>query len=117
MTNYAVELTNAALAAIAAQAHYIAIEDQAPRSAERWLGRIWDAVGSLEQLPKRAGKAEEDAYVDYEVRKLVIDNHLLLFTIDDDRRKVWIIGLRHGHHLPQPEELPPDQASFDNADA
>lgn len=33
MTNYAVELTDAALAAITAQAHYIAVESQAPRNA------------------------------------------------------------------------------------
>ncbi len=52
MTHYAVELTDAALAAIAAQARYIAVEAQAPRSAERWLGRIWDAVDSLEQFPQ-----------------------------------------------------------------
>ena len=97
MTNYSVELTDAALAAITAQAHYIAVESQAPLNAERWLGRIWDAVDSLEQFPQRAAKAEEDAYAKYEVRRLVIDSHLLLFTIDDDRRKVWIIGLRHGH--------------------
>ena len=116
MTNYAVELADAALAAITAQAHYIAVESQAPLNAERWLGRIWDAVDSLEQFPQRAAKAEEDAYAKYEVRRLVIDNHLLLFTIDDDRRKVWIIGLRHGHRLPLPGELPADQTSRDDAD-
>ena len=45
MTNYSVEMTDAAMAAITAQAHYIAIEDQAPLNADRWLARIWDAVG------------------------------------------------------------------------
>ena len=117
MTHYAVELTDAALAAITAQARYIAVEAQAPLNAERWLGRICDAVVSLEQFPQRAAKAEEDAYVKYKVRRLVIDSHLLLFTIDDDRRKVWIIGLRHGHRLPQPGALPADQTSLDDADA
>ena len=117
MTHYAVELTDAALAAITAQAHYIAVEAQAPLNAERWLGRIWDAVDSLEQFPQRAAKAEEDAYAKYEVRRLVIDSHLLLFTIDEDRRKVWIIGLRHGHRLPQSGELSVDQTSLDDADA
>lgn len=59
MTNYAVELTDAALAAIAEQAYYITVEVQAPLNAERWLGRIWDAVDSLEQLPQRAGLARD----------------------------------------------------------
>lgn len=66
MTNYSVELTDAALAAITAQAQYIAVESQAPLNAERWLERIWDAVDSLEQFPHRAAKAEEDAYAKYE---------------------------------------------------
>lgn len=96
MTLYAVELTGAALAAIAAQARYIAIDAQAPLNALRWLERVWDAVDSLEQRPRRAGIAEEDAYLDYEVRQLIVGSHLLLFTIDEDRRKVWVIGLRHG---------------------
>jgi len=116
VTNYSVEMTDAALAAITAQANYIAIEDQAPLNAERWLARIWDAVDSLEQSPRRAAKAEEDAYVEYEVRRLVIDSHLLLFTIDDDSRKVWVIGLRHGHRLPRPGDLPTDHSSLDGAD-
>ncbi len=112
MTSFSVELTDAAMAAIATQAQYIATEDQAPLNAERWLARIWDAVDSLEQSPRRAAKAEEDAYVEYEVRRLVIDSHLLLYTIDDDRRKVWIIGLRHGHRLPRPGDLPTDPNSL-----
>ncbi len=114
MSNYAVELTDAAMAAIATQAEYIAVEAQAPLSAESWLAKIWDAVDSLEQSPRRAGKAEEDAYVEYEVRRLVIGTHLLLFTIDDDRQKVWIIGLRHGHRLPRPGDLPVEPDSLDS---
>ena len=47
MTSYAVELTEAALAAIIANARYIAVEGQAPVNVQRWLERIWDAVDSL----------------------------------------------------------------------
>jgi len=112
MTKYTVELTDAALSAIADQARYIAVGAESPSNAERWLQRIWDAVDSLDQWPRRAGKAEENDYVEYEVRQLIIGSHLLLFTVDDDRRKVWIIGLRHGHRLPRPGDLPADQDSL-----
>ena len=61
---------------------------------------------SLEQWPRRAAKAEEDAYVEYEVRQLIVGNHLVLFTVDDDSRTVWIIELRHGHRRPRPRDLP-----------
>ncbi len=117
MIPFTVELTDATLGAIAAQAHYIAVEAQAPLNAQRWLERIWDAVGSLEQWPRRAARAKEDAYVEYEVRQLVVGSHLLLFTIDDDRKKVWIIGLRHGHRLPRPDDLPSGQVSIEDDDA
>lgn len=70
-------------------------------------------MDSLEQWPRRAALAEESAYVEYEVRQFVVGRHLLLFTIDDDRRKVWVIGLLHGHRLPRPSELPADPSALD----
>lgn len=94
------------MAAITAQARYIAVETEAPRIAQLWLARIWDAVDSLEQWPLRTSKAKEDDYVGYEVRQLVVGNHLLLFTVEEERRTVWIIGLRHGKRLPRPGDLP-----------
>ena len=108
MTKFSVHLTDAAFGAIAAHARYIAVDNQSPMNAQRWLERIWDAVESLEQAPRRAAKALEDAYVKLEVRQLVVGSHLLLFTVDDDLSVVWVIGLRHGHRLPRPEDLPRD---------
>jgi len=108
MTRYTVELTDTAFAAIAEHARYIAIEGRAPYNAQRWLERVWDAIDSLETLPRRAAKAQEDYYVAYEVRQLVVDSHLLLFAVDDEKRSVWIVGLRHGHRRPRPDDLPPD---------
>ena len=115
MNRYAVELTDAAFAAITEQARHIAVKGHAPENAKRWLGRVWDAVDSLEQSPRRAAKAQEDAYVVYEVSQLVIGSHLLLFTVDDDKRTVWILGLRHGHRLPRPSDLPPDLGALGDA--
>ena len=40
MTRYTVELTDAALTAITAQARYIAVESKAPLNAQRWLERL-----------------------------------------------------------------------------
>jgi len=97
MTKYAVELTDTASAAILSQARYIAVEAQAPESARHWLEQIWDAVESLERWPRRGGKAEEDNYVWYEVRR-------------------FVVGLRHGHRLPRPGDLPPDGAALEDDD-
>ena len=116
MTWYTVELTDAALYAITVHARYIAVDGQAPENAKRWLERMWDAVDSLEQSPGRAAKAQEDAYVVYEVRQLVVGSHLLLFTVDDDKRTVWVLGLRHGRRLPRPGDLPPDLGTLSGDD-
>jgi plasmid stabilization system protein ParE len=117
MIRYSVEVTAAALTAIAAQARYIAEEARAPENARLWLELIRDAVDSLERAPRRASRAEEDAYVEYEVRQLVVGGHLLLFTIDDEHRTVWIVGLRHRHRLPRPEDLPSDRQPRGSDDA
>lgn len=116
MIRYSVELTDAAFAAIRDHARHIAVTDHAPETAKRWLERVWDAVDSLEHSPRRAAKAQEDAYVAYEVRQLVVGNHLLLFTVDDDQRTVWILGLRHGHRLPRPADLPADLRALGDAE-
>ena len=91
-------------------------EPRAPENAKRWLERVWDAVDSLEKLPRRAAKAQENDYVAYEVRQLVVDSHLLLFTVDDDKRTVWIVGLRHGHRRPRPHDLSPDLDALRGSD-
>jgi plasmid stabilization system protein ParE len=110
MSRYTVELTEAALSAIAEQARYIAVDAQAPLNARRWLERIWDAVDSLERWPCRASLAEEDAYVEYEVRQLIVGRHLILFTVDDEHRTIWVIGFRHGHRRPRPGDLAADES-------
>ena len=116
MSRFAVELTDAALSAIAEQARYIAVDAQAPVNAQSWLERIWDAADSLERWPCRATLAEEDAYVVYEVRQLVVGKHLILFTVDEERRKIWIIGFRHGHRRPRPGDLPVDESALGSGD-
>ena len=113
MTEYSVEITDAAFVAIRDHARHVAIELAAPENAKRWLQRVRDAIDSLQRWPRRAPKAPEDAFVPYEVRQLVLENHLLLFTIDDEQRKVWILGLRHGARLPRPQDLPPVPPSAD----
>lgn len=106
MTRYAVELTDTAFRLIADQARYIALVDRAPDNARSWLEQVWDAVDSLELWPRRGALDEETRYVEYEVRQLVVFHHLLLYTIDDERGRVVILGIRHGRRLPRPEDLP-----------
>ena len=81
MTKFEVRVTDSALSAISDQARYIALDRQAPDAAQRWLEQVWNAVDSLEQCPFRAARAEEDNFVAYEVRQLIVGRHLLLFRL------------------------------------
>lgn len=65
------------------------------------------AVASLQTLPRRLALAEEDQHVAYEVRRVVVGQHLLLFTIDEANERVIVVGFRHGRQLPVVDELPP----------
>ena len=103
---YAVEITEAAEVAIIEQARYIAIERRSPENAQRWLGRVWDTVDSLEQMPRRGVLAPEDQYLPYEVRMLIVGSHLLLYTVLESHKKVFVVGFRHGKRLPRPDDLP-----------
>ncbi len=62
MKTYHVEITKTALEAIRSQAKYIAIEQNAPLNAKRWLKGLWDIIDSLEKCPKRCSLAPENKY-------------------------------------------------------
>lgn len=103
---YVVEVTDAAFELIREQAHYIAIDCQAPLNAGHWLEQVWDVVDSLETMPARHVFAEENEHKTYEVRRALVGDYLVLFTIDESNAKVWVIGFRHGSRRPRPQDLP-----------
>ncbi|HEY8751801.1 MAG TPA: type II toxin-antitoxin system RelE/ParE family toxin [Tepidisphaeraceae bacterium] len=103
---YTVEITESALETIHAQARYIAIDCQSPLNAGRWLEQIWDAIDALAQSPTRHNLAPENDFKFYEVRRVLVGQYLILFTVSDETHTVWVIGFRHGSRLPRPTELP-----------
>lgn len=103
---YSVEITEQTFEIIRSFARYIAFEQKAPHSAKLWLEGLWDAVDSLEKWPKRCGFAPENDYRLYEIRKLNYGDYLLLFTIDESKHIVYIIGFRHGKQLSHQDILP-----------
>ena len=108
MKRFAVEITDAAMAEIRDHARYIAFERFDPGNAQSWLSKVWEAVDTLDAMPRAHPIAEESEDVDYEVRFVLAGRDVLLFTVDDERDTVWIIGLRGRGRLPRPDELPHD---------
>lgn len=103
---YSVEITASARRKILEQANYIAINAQAPLNAERWYERVWDVIRSLKESPHRHNFAPENELRPFEIRRAHVGRHFILFTINEEARKVIVIGFRHGSQLPQSHELP-----------
>ncbi len=105
-STYRVEITDSVYEVIRNQAHYLAFEQKASLNAKRWLKGLWDKIDSLEKWPKRFSLAQENNYRPYEIRQLTYGDYLILFTIDENRHVVYVIGFRHGKQQPQTILLP-----------
>lgn len=57
-------------------------------------------------MPRRFPLAPEDRLVPYEVRSALVGSVTLLFTIDDARTLVRVIGVRGQGQLPRSGRLP-----------
>lgn len=93
---YAVTIVDGAKAAIDNYVLYLAVEKQVPQAAAKMLERIGYAINSLERWPRRCSKAPENEFRDYEIRMILVDPCVVLFTINDETKVVTIIAFRHG---------------------
>jgi len=105
MNTYTVLVSPVAKDQIDEYARYISDISGMPRTAAKWLRNIYDRIATLDAFPQRHALAEEDTYVDYEVRRQIIGVYLVLYSIDEECRTVHVVGFRHGHRRPRPEEL------------
>ena len=103
---YTVKLSVTVVEQITEYARFVAEQRRAPENAQRWLERVYDAIETLDRMPQRCDLAPENAHRPYEIRRLLIGQYLALFTIDEAKRAVHVIGFRHGYRLPRPGELP-----------
>jgi plasmid stabilization system protein ParE len=101
MTQYTVELTDEAWAAIEAQIRFIAVDRQAPENAARWSRRLLQAIDDLELLPHRYPVNEpQTAEHGVEIRRMVFEKtYLIFYTIDEAQHRVVVVSLRHGARL------------------
>lgn len=113
---YEVFIVPAAKLRIQQQAEYIATEQKAPEAAAKWLARVFDRIDRLAEMPRRFAVAVEDAWCDYEVRRISIGQFVVFFTIVDETRTVWVIHAKHGKQLTQPDAFPSDPMTLEKND-
>jgi plasmid stabilization system protein ParE len=84
------------------EAAYLYIREADTTAADRWLGRMEEAVRSLRQLPARCAVAPESREFEDEIRQLLVgrggSTYRVLFVIRG--REVRVLHVRHGARRP-----------------
>lgn len=72
---------------------YIAIDLCAPETAEKQIKRLWDAMRSLDELPERYCRYEEEPWRSRGMRVLPVDNYVILYIPDLEEKIVRIASI------------------------
>ena len=67
-----------------------------PRTAQRQVARIRDAARALRSLPKRHPVLDWEPWSSEGVRRMVVDNYVLLYVVDDRKGVVAIVRVLYG---------------------
>lgn len=97
---YQIVVDRDAKASILTFVRYIAEEQCMPETAQRIFLRIWDAIESLDQHPRRCPLAPENDFSSLEIRMRFVTGCLILFHVEDKTQTVNVIGFRHGKQMP-----------------
>jgi plasmid stabilization system protein ParE len=80
---------------------YLAVDQQSPVTAERWLRRSWEALQTLKRFPQRCSRAPESDLHPHIIRMLAVDRCLFLFRVDEEAKTVRVLGFRHAAQRPR----------------
>lgn len=85
-------------------AEYIAKDS--PQNGARWYAGLERAIESLALFPHRCAMAPEARYLRRKLRHFIFKSHRLIFEIDERKRRVRILHVRHAARraIGEPEE-------------
>jgi plasmid stabilization system protein ParE len=72
------------------------IEQDSPQNAAGMIQKLIDAIDSLQILPHRYSIYSGARRPSTAVRKMVVYPYLLYYRVDDGRRQVDVVTIRHG---------------------
>ena len=90
---YTVKITTQAQEQLQEIVNYISCTLQAPGTAKEMLDTLEKEILSLDQLPNRVPLTEEEPWHSQGIHKLSIKNYLVYFWIDEEEKKVQILGV------------------------
>lgn len=96
MSTYTVNITDTALADMEALYDYIAMRLQSPENAMGQYDRIAGAILSLDEYPDRFGLFESEPEHSMRIHKMIVDNYLVCYVIDEELQIVTITDVLYG---------------------
>ena len=93
---YTVKITQQAQEQIREIVSYIRFTLQAPETAMKMLDTLQEEIASLDQFPNRIPLTEEDPWHSQAIHKFPVKNYLIYFWVDEETKKVQIIGAVYG---------------------
>ena len=74
---------------------YIAIDLWAPDTAEKQVERLWDAMRSLDEMPERYRRYEDEPWRSRGMRVFPVDNYVVLYIPDLEEKIVRIVSVMY----------------------
>ena len=96
MEQYAVKITEPARRQLQEIIRYIAEDLQEKRAAIRMLDTLEKELLSLSRLPNQVALTEEEPWRSQGIHKFPVKNYLIYFWVDEETKKVQIIGAVYG---------------------
>lgn len=93
---YEVEFTEECIEEINEIYSYISINLFANKAAKELMKKIKINILNLEQSPRMYTKINGVDRLKRNYRRMVINNYVILYTIDDDKKKVYISHMYYG---------------------
>ena len=92
---YEVELSEQADSDLRGIFEYIAFELQSPENAIGQLDRLEEQILSLDTIPERYRKYEKEPWKTRGLRVLPVDNYVVLYIPDSDKKVVTILRVMY----------------------
>lgn len=92
---YEVEVSEQADSDLREIFEYIAYELQSPQNASGQLDRLEEQILSLDTMPERYRKYEKEPWKSCGLRALPVDNYVVLYIPDSDKKVVTILRVMY----------------------
>ena len=92
---YEVEVSEQADSDLRGIFEYIAFELQSPQNASGQLDRLEEQILSLDTMPERYRKYEKEPWKSRGLRVLPVDNYVVLYIPDSDKKVVTILRVMY----------------------